>query len=102
MFRCGLIASAISLIIAFAGLICILIALYRLVLHPLASVPGPKLAAVSDIWHAYHARNGLMLALGKTLHDEYGPIVRVGPNEVWFNSKDAFRAIYGMPASTIL
>ncbi|KAG9502499.1 hypothetical protein J7337_005327 [Fusarium musae] len=37
---------------------------------------------------------GRMAYLGKTLHGKYGPVVRVGPNEVWFNSKEAFHAIY--------
>ncbi|SPJ85851.1 related to pisatin demethylase [Fusarium torulosum] len=35
-----------------------------------------------------------MALLGKTLHRQYGSAVRVGPNEVWFNSKEAFQAIY--------
>ena len=36
-----------------------------------------------------------MLVLGKTLHKRYGHAVRVGPNEVWFDSAEAFKAIYG-------
>ncbi|CAM1510917.1 Fc.00g084300.m01.CDS01 [Cosmosporella sp. VM-42] len=70
------------------------VAVYRLFFHPLSRIPGPKLAAFSSTWHAYHARNGRMVQLGKTLHRQYGPVVRVGPNEVWFNSKEAFQAIY--------
>ncbi|TDZ19584.1 Cytochrome P450 monooxygenase sdnT [Colletotrichum orbiculare MAFF 240422] len=35
-----------------------------------------------------------MLRLGKTLHRQYGSVVRVGPNEVWFDSVDAFKHIY--------
>lgn len=70
------------------------VAVYRLFLHPLSRIPGPRLAAVTNCWLAYHVRNGHMLRLGKTLHAEYGPAVRVGPNEVWFNTKDAFRLIY--------
>ncbi|KAK7715838.1 hypothetical protein SLS63_011253 [Diaporthe eres] len=70
------------------------VAVYRLFLHPLSRIPGPRLAAVTNCWLAYHVRNGRMLQLGKTLHTNYGPAVRVGPNEVWFNTKDAFRLIY--------
>ncbi|KAM4066174.1 cytochrome p450 [Hirsutella rhossiliensis] len=29
-----------------------------------------------------------------TLHQKYGRVVRVGPNEVWFNSKEAYDQIY--------
>ncbi|EME79872.1 uncharacterized protein MYCFIDRAFT_166309, partial [Pseudocercospora fijiensis CIRAD86] len=35
-----------------------------------------------------------MMSLGRTLHATYGPVVRVGPNEVWLNSKEAFSKIY--------
>ncbi|TKW49287.1 Pisatin demethylase [Colletotrichum tanaceti] len=72
----------------------IVVAGYRLLLHPLARVPGPRLAAISNVWHARQACDGRMLQLGKTLHKRYGPVVRVGPNEVWFDSVDAFKHIY--------
>lgn len=70
------------------------ISIYRLFLHPLSRVPGPKIAALSNAWLAWHARNGRVRELGKTLHRKYGPVVRVGPNEVWFDSKYAFKIIY--------
>ncbi|KAK1538835.1 cytochrome P450 [Colletotrichum costaricense] len=75
-------------------LVAFIVVWYRLFLHPLARVPGPRLAAISNVWYAYHVRNGRMLTLGKTLHKRYGPVVRVGPNEVWFDSVDAFKHIY--------
>lgn len=78
------------------------VAVYRLFFHPLSRIPGPRLAAISNCWLAYHVRNGHMLRLGKTLHNKYGPAVRVGPNEVWFNSKDAFRLIYSKPPAVAL
>ena len=67
---------------------------YNLCLHPLSSVPGPRSAAMSNLWLARHARDGRLAELGRTLHEQYGEAVRVGPNEVWFNSKSAFKAIY--------
>lgn len=81
-------------------LLCILLALittrsvYRAYLHPLARVPGPRLGAVTSLWYAYHVRNGNMLTLGRTLHKKYGRFVRVRPDEVWFDSEEAFRLIY--------
>ncbi|KAJ4391520.1 hypothetical protein N0V93_005138 [Gnomoniopsis smithogilvyi] len=68
--------------------------LYRLYLHPLSRIPGPRLAAVSSAWYAYHVRNGHMLYLGQTLHKQYGAVVRVSPNEVWLASREAFKTIY--------
>jgi len=78
------------------------IALYRLYWHPLAGVPGPTWAALSNIWQGIHVRNGRARILGKTLHEQYGPVVRVGPNEVWFNSPEAFRKIYCMDSLSSL
>lgn len=87
-----------TLLILLQGLVLLVAAVvaYRLTLHPLSKIPGPKLAAISNIWYAYQARNGHVHLLGKTLHEQYGPVVRVGPNELWFNTKEAFDAIYGM------
>lgn len=87
-------ARIIGLALALTSLLVLAMALTRLFVHPLARVPGPRLAAVTNLWHAHYARNGRMLELATTLHQEYGPVVRVGPNEVWLNSKEAFRAIY--------
>ena len=70
-------------------------AVYRLWLHPLSNVPGPKQAALSSIWQARHVRDGRMFILGKNLHRLYGPIVRIGPNEVWVDSEEGYKAIYG-------
>jgi hypothetical protein len=86
--------TALKAMIGLTILPLITIILYRLHFHPLSKVPGPRFAAISNLWHAYHVRNGHMLELGKTLHKRYGPMVRVGPNEVWFNSKEAFKRIY--------
>ncbi|KAK2606023.1 hypothetical protein QQS21_003541 [Conoideocrella luteorostrata] len=72
----------------------IAVAIYRLTLHPLAQIPGPKLAAVSELWYARNITKGRMIQLGLELHRTYGDVVRVSPNEVWFNSKEAFDQIY--------
>ncbi|ROT39091.1 cytochrome P450 76C2 [Sodiomyces alkalinus F11] len=80
--------------LAASGVGTAVIVLYRLFLHPLASVPGPRWAAISSFWYAMQVRDGRMLVLGKTLHKKYGPVVRVAPNEVWFDSPEAFRVIY--------
>ncbi|EXL97115.1 cytochrome P450 [Fusarium oxysporum II5] len=90
----SLVAQALSRIFFSLFILAITIAIYRVSFHPLARIPGPRLAAISSFWHAYNARMGRMAYLGKTLHRKYGPVVRVGPNEVWFNSKEAFHAIY--------
>lgn len=72
------------------------VGVYRLTLHPLAGIPGPRLAAVSNIWYARRIASGRLARLGVELHAKYGDVVRVGPNEVWFNTREAFDQIYGM------
>ena len=98
----ALAARSLALFVELAFLSLLTVAIYRLLFHPLARTPGPRLAAISNIWHARHVRNGRARELGKTLHERYGPVVRVGPNEVWFNSGEAFKAIYSMDVLPIL
>lgn len=99
MGLCSLLSLGLRLVawsVAATLLSLLAVAIYRLFMHPLAGVPGPRLAAVSNVWQARHVRNGRARALGRTLHAEYGPVVRIGPNEVCFNTAEAFREIYRM------
>ncbi|RYP01238.1 hypothetical protein DL765_010869 [Monosporascus sp. GIB2] len=55
---------------------------YNVFLHPLAKIPGPRLMAASVLpmgWARTQGRAPYKLA---ELHERYGPVVRVGPNEV--------------------
>ncbi|KAA8913662.1 cytochrome P450 [Sphaerosporella brunnea] len=71
------------------------LAFYRLYFHPLAKYPGPFLAKITDWNTAYHALRGdRFLELYKA-HEKYGPIVRVAPNMLSFNSATALKSIYG-------
>ena len=61
----------------------------------LEKIPGPWLHAKTrfrlalDAWRAQSIHSVLKL------HRRYGPVVRIGPNEVSFNSLSALRTIYG-------
>ncbi|KAL5534887.1 hypothetical protein ACEPAF_2977 [Sanghuangporus sanghuang] len=56
--------------------------LYRLSpWHPLAKYPGPLFAKISKFWVAYRTSKGKLHIDFKSLHEQYGPYVRVGPNE---------------------
>ncbi|KAF8882793.1 cytochrome P450 [Mucidula mucida] len=70
--------------------------LFRLYLHPLRSFPGPRLAAITDYYQAYYAiwQNGMFAKHTEELHRIYGPVVRVRPNELHFQSPEAYFAIY--------
>lgn len=66
-----------------------------LVLSPLNRVPGPKSFAITRWRLMYEDWKGTRTAKIHKLHIEYGPAVRVGPNEVSFNDLAALRTIYG-------
>ncbi|KAK4176540.1 putative cytochrome P450 E-class, group I [Triangularia setosa] len=70
------------------------LAVYRVYLHPLARIPGPKLAALSSAWLGRYVISGRVRELTRRLHEEYGAVVRVGPGEVWVCSAEGFRGIY--------
>ncbi|KAI1208540.1 cytochrome P450 [Annulohypoxylon truncatum] len=79
---------------AYFSLLPISLIIYRLYLHPLANIPGPRLAAITSLWYVYQVRKGRMTVLYRDLHKKYGPAVRISPNDVSFDSKEAFQAIY--------
>ena len=57
--------------------------IYRLHFHPLAKFPGPKLAAATSLYSGYYdlCTGGLIKRLPE-IHQKYGPIVRIMPNEL--------------------
>lgn len=68
---------------------------YRLYFHPLAKFPGPKLNAISSLPGIHSLLRGRLPLDNKKLHEKYGPVVRVSPNELAFNSAQAWEDIYG-------
>lgn len=62
------------------------IILYRLFLHPLAKFPGPKIAAVTSLYEAYHeiVLNGQYSKKISELHDLYGE-----PETHWIGTRTA-------------
>ncbi|KAH8816733.1 putative benzoate 4-monooxygenase cytochrome P450 [Xylogone sp. PMI_703] len=68
--------------------------IYYRYLHPLAKYPGPFLASLTNFWKAYHYWKQDFHHNMLTLHDEYGSIVRIGPNDLAFNGAEAIAPIY--------
>ncbi|EXJ75924.1 uncharacterized protein A1O5_00432 [Cladophialophora psammophila CBS 110553] len=62
---------------------------------PLSKVPGPFIATFSRWWLAYHGWRGDFHQLLTRLHEQYGDIVRIGPDEVITISPEAVKKIYG-------
>jgi hypothetical protein len=71
--------------------------IYRLYLHPLSRVPGPKLAALTlfyEAWYNLFAQDGRFIFHAENLHKKYGPIVRIAPNEVSISDPDFYNKVH--------
>ncbi|KAH6695096.1 cytochrome P450 [Plectosphaerella plurivora] len=88
-------ASSFLLALALAGLSLYYFILEPLIFSSLARVPGPKLFALTKWRLALEDWKGTRTRKILALHEEYGPVVRIGPTEVSFNSMSALRTIYG-------
>ena len=69
-------------------------ALFNLTMHPLSCFPGPRLWACNRVSYALALQNGALPTKMKALHDVYGPVVRVAPNELSFITPEAWKDIY--------
>lgn len=76
-------------------------ALYLHLSSPLSKVPGPLIARFSRWWLAYHGWRGDFHRLLTRLHEQYGEVVRIGPDEVITISPDAVKKIYGETLSSV-
>ncbi|EXJ83291.1 hypothetical protein A1O1_06910 [Capronia coronata CBS 617.96] len=99
----SLTASASNLVCAaFVSWLLYLLAggIYRLYFHPLAKFPGPKLAALTGWYEFYHdiIHRGCFIWKLQELHDRYGPIVRITPDELHIRDSDYYDELYA-PAS---
>ena len=67
----------------------------------LRHIPGPPLAAWTNLWLMRHM-NGTekFYDVRKRLHQKYGPVQRYGPNRVMFSDVSAVHSV--LPATNIL
>ncbi|MCJ1387107.1 RNA polymerase II mediator complex subunit [Xylographa soralifera] len=69
-------------------------ALYNLYFHPLAKFPGPKLWSASRIPYIVSLLRGNLVHDQQKIHEQYGDVVRLGPDEISFATDEAWRDIY--------
>ncbi|PYH88418.1 putative cytochrome P450 [Aspergillus ellipticus CBS 707.79] len=87
-------------------IICVLVLTYlisltffRLFLHPLASFPGPRVAAVTS-WYEFYwnvVKGGRFLWEIERIHQHYGPVVRITPDELHIADPDFYHEVYSPP-----
>ncbi|CAI6092807.1 unnamed protein product [Clonostachys chloroleuca] len=85
----------IGVVVLSALVFCCVTLIRNLYFHPLSKFPGPKIAAVSNLWYAYVMHRGVAPIEMSNLHKRYGPVIRVAPDELSFSSAVAFKEIYG-------
>ncbi|CAG8959926.1 hypothetical protein HYFRA_00012643 [Hymenoscyphus fraxineus] len=66
----------------------------RIYFHPLSHIPGPLLAKISNYPYSRDFLSGRQPWRMLALHEKYGPVVRVSPNEVSFASAQSWQDIY--------
>ncbi|KAI0173521.1 benzoate 4-monooxygenase cytochrome P450 [Hypoxylon sp. FL1284] len=69
------------------------ISIYRLFFHQLNGFPGPRLAALSKLWHVWRCRDSRGHEVLEEWHKKYGPFVRTGPNEITMFHPAAYEAM---------
>ncbi|TID12828.1 cytochrome P450 [Venturia nashicola] len=60
----------------------ILWTIYARTLHPLANIPGPFWPSISRTWLMWRHHKGDIEIVERVLHQQYGPILRIAPDEV--------------------
>ncbi|KAI1501375.1 cytochrome P450 [Biscogniauxia marginata] len=90
----GTVQQSLTFIFGSVGFYLTIRSIWRLYFHPLSKYPGPKLAAISDIWYAYHSLSGRWPWAVEDVLKKYGDVVRYAPNELVFVTPQALNDLY--------
>ncbi|OAL26401.1 hypothetical protein AYO22_04319 [Fonsecaea multimorphosa] len=99
-FREGLVQGSLTIPLAILAttwlLYLVSLAVNRLYLSPLAKFPGPKGAALSRWYEFYYevVLKGQYSQRIDEMHRQYGPVVRVAPDELHIKDSDFFDELY--------
>ncbi|KAJ5305867.1 cytochrome P450 [Penicillium antarcticum] len=72
------------------------IGVYRIFFHRLKQFPGPKLAALTKLWHVWKCRDSRGHLVLQSWYEQYGEFVRTGPGEITIFHSEAYEAMDGV------
>ncbi|KAI0526503.1 cytochrome P450 3A13 [Xylaria bambusicola] len=73
--------------------------IWKCVCSPLRCLPGPKISLFTSCVLKLHEFRALRTRYVHDMHLQYGPVVRIAPNEVSFASLEGIKEIYGSGGS---
>ncbi|KAK3337577.1 cytochrome P450 [Cercophora scortea] len=77
-------------------------ALYNIYFHPLSRIPGPRTWSATRLPFIRSLLQGTIVHDIQKLHRQYGPILRIAPNEVTFAQPEAWDDIFRPPQGQFL
>jgi len=77
------------------------ILIYRICFHPLRGVPGPFLGKITELWRTKRYFQGTWHKDILELHRQYGPLVRLSPNEVSLCDENALDLLYSTASQSL-
>ncbi|KAH7144066.1 cytochrome P450 [Dactylonectria macrodidyma] len=86
-------------VLASAATLLLVVHLLTRVVSPLFKIPGPVVSNFTSLVLKWHELNANRTMYVHRLHQTYGPVIRVAPNEVSFTSAAALKEIYGSGGS---
>lgn len=63
--------------------------------NAIRDIPGPPLAAFSNLWLLYQCRKGKRYKSVDKAHGRYGTLVRIQPDHVSIADEEAIPTVYG-------
>ncbi|KAH0591776.1 hypothetical protein MHUMG1_10475 [Metarhizium humberi] len=101
--------STLSRLAVLVGLYLVAKFVYNVYFHPLANFPGPTSWTLTRLPWVMHLTRGDQHIQIKALHDCYGPVVRIAPDELSFIKGSAWADIYaggnrnkGLPKNNVI
>ncbi|KAI0599977.1 cytochrome P450 [Biscogniauxia sp. FL1348] len=94
MVPIGILDQSIAYVLYCLFSLALLVLAYQRFLDPLRNYPGPLIAKLTNGYTGFFAiKRSLHIHIWEA-HEKYGPVVRIGPDRLVFNSATALRDIY--------